>query len=245
MDRISQFGGGDWRAYEFAVNNSFSWNRIAGKSEHERGIAARMADMLAATEPHNEGSIRQASAGLDADARQVNDALYGMLATTTTEQAHDLVRAEERTRCGITAWVRLRGRFKQPEMTAIFDVVNFNWRAGVLEKRWRAFTRLVNHMSERMADNMLEMLVIQGMKTNGATAVHEALRLKYPQQWSSVVETLENYINTTEQQAPVAMDVSAVHKPTTESGARAGQGTVPGAGKGGGPQERGREKGRG
>ena len=232
-----KLNGKGWADFEFKIHNKYALGRVVGRSEHDRAVSGKMGDMLDACKEYDEATIVPISDGLDADAKMVNDAIYSMLAGETSGQAHEIVRSEEHRRCGITTWVRLRTRFKQPDMTAIIDVINFNWQ-GQLEERWRSFTRLVRNLSEKMADSILESLVITGLKTNGATAVHEALRLRCPQPWVSVVGTVENYVKTIHQDEDATpMDIGQV-----QNGKKGGKGKGD-KGKGKGKGDKGKGKG--
>ena len=196
--------------------------------------------MMEACKGYDETTIVPISEGLDADARMINDAIYSMLAGETSGQAHDIVRSGEHRRCGITTWVRLRERFKQTEMTQVMDVINFKWQ-GQLEERWRSFTRLVRSLSKPMADDTLEALVITGMKSLGATAVHEALRLRHPQPWESITATIENYVKTIHRdEEPVPMDIGQVQNGKKGKNREKGKGK---GGKGKGKGEAGKGKG--
>ena len=85
-----------------------------------------MLTMIAATDDCSVDTVRAAARSMDEARKDANGAMYGMLANTTVGRAHDLVRSEERSRCGITAWVRLRDRFSAGGASDYLDVFNFN-----------------------------------------------------------------------------------------------------------------------
>ena len=116
-----KLNGKGWADFEFKIHNKYALGRVVGRSEHDRAVSGKMGDMLDACKEYDEVTIVPISDGLDADAKMVNDAIYSMLAGETSGQAHEIVRSEEHRRCGITTWVRLRTRFKRPDMTSIID----------------------------------------------------------------------------------------------------------------------------
>ena len=94
MDKVTPLGdpGQDWGGFRLGISNGLAWAKVAGKSEAERHLAEGMVKLLKETEQRTVEEVRVAATALTGMSADINEALYGLLATTTTGRALDVVR---------------------------------------------------------------------------------------------------------------------------------------------------------
>ena len=115
------------------------------------------------------------------------DALYSMLAATTSGRAKELVKQGLSERNGMIAFGRTRERFgKTAGVANLSDVFQFHWTSpdSLKDKllRWQRLMRQVNMTS--LGDDARETLTIAGLEKAKERALEQHLRLRAPQTWT-------------------------------------------------------------
>ena len=113
-------------------------------------------------------------------------ALYGVLASTISGRAKELVKPHLSDRNGMVAFGRIRERFgKTAGVAKLTDVFQFQWTSSdSLEDRWLRWLKLMRQVNTTsLGDDARETLTIAGLERAKERSLEQHLRLCAPQTW--------------------------------------------------------------
>ena len=212
---------------------------IGGRSEAQRSAGRNITAILGAADSVSATSIADFVSQIDQkgpEFKQANVLLYHMLFQRTTGRAREVVRLQAQTKCGASAWLKLRERYGPMQATGLSDVLEFRWSGHPVDC-WRAFCTRVGRVRGMLSDEVLELLVTKGMGVCGAKALQEAIKLKSPQTWGDISEQVDKYVATMRMDGsgacePGPMEVDVVHTAPGKKSKEPAQWQAKGGGKG-------------
>ena len=241
FSEIPTFGGtdADWQTWREEVESALQMLEIGGRSEAQCSAGRNITAILGAADSISAATVADLVSQIDrkgAEFKQANVLLCHMLFQRTTGRAREVVRLHAQTKCGASAWLKLRERFGPMQATGLIDVLEFRW-SGHPEDNWRVFCTRVGRVREMLSDEVLELLVTKGMGMCGAKALQEAIKLKSPQTWSDLSDQVDRYVATMRMDGsgacePVPMEVDVVHTAPGKGRWEAEQRQTKGGGKG-------------
>jgi hypothetical protein len=132
-------------------------------------------------------------------AKAANDLLFTILALNTTGRATQIVTETTTKRSGVEAWVRLSERFsKTTGATSYAEILKYKWHGDKsLEDKWRDWTSKASRLPARSwSDAAKEALAIDAANISNHAALEQHVRLRSPQNWTSLVATIDSYLST-------------------------------------------------
>ena len=143
------------------------------------------------------------------------EALYSMLAATTSGRAKELVKQGLSERNGIIAFGWIRERFGNTAGVAkLSGVFQFQWTSpdSLEDKllRWQRLMRQVNMTS--LGDDARETLTIAGLEKAKERALEQHLRPRAPHTWTVLRASVDQYLRTTVDSGnqPTPLEIGAV-----------------------------------
>ena len=133
-------------------------------------------------------------------------ALYGMLASTTSGRAKELVKQGLSDRNGMIAFGRIRERFgKTAGVEKLTDVFQFQWTSSdSLEDKWLRWLKLMRQVNmTSLGDDARETLTIVGLEKAKERSLEQHLRLRAPQIWTVLCASVDQYLRTTVDASPI------------------------------------------
>ena len=118
-------------------------------------------------------------------------------------------------RSGVEAWARLRERFsKTTGATSYAEIFKYSWHGGKsFEDKWRDWTWKMQRLpAGSLSDAAKEALAIEAANISNQAALEQHLRLRSPQNWTSLVATVDSYLQTMYASGaePTPMEIGAI-----------------------------------
>ena len=197
--------GMQWEDYLFELQNAVEWRLVAksrratADARHECAAqyVRRYVRLLIDEGAHwivqgSEQEQRERTAGLKA--------LCGMLASTTSGRAKELVKQGLSDRNGTVTFGRIRERFgKTAGVAKLTDVFQFQRTSShsLADKwlRWLKLMRQVNLTS--LGDDARETLTSAGLEKAKERSLEQHLRLRAPQTWVVLCASVDQYLRST------------------------------------------------
>ena len=205
--------------FQFDMQNTLTYTAMTARGEMERGAAQVMMTILERggrmTLDESKNLVFTGTEEEQKQAKAANDLLFTILALNTTGRARQIVKETTSKRSGVEAWVRLRERFnKTTGATSYAETFKYNWHGGKsFEDKWRDWTSKTQRLpAGSLSDAAKEALAIEAANISKQAALEQHLRLRSPQNWTSLVATVDSYLQTMYASGaePTPMEIGAV-----------------------------------
>ena len=180
--------------FQLDMQNTLTYTAMTARGEMERGAAQVMMTILdrggRMTLDESKNLVFTGTDEEQKQAKAANDLLCTILALNTTGRARQIVKETTSKRSGVEAWVRPRERFsKTTGATSHAEIFKYNWHDGKsFEDKWRDWTSKMQRLpAGSLSDAAKEALAIEAANMSNQAALEQHLRLKNPQNWTSLV----------------------------------------------------------
>ena len=215
--------GLQWEDYLFELQNAVEWRMVMSRGQDERSQMHAMSLLLNTCSGMTNRVLIDDGARwmLQGDEQERENrtagvnALYSMLAATTSGRAKELVKQGLSGRNGMIAFGRIRERFgKTAGMAKLSDVFQFQWTSsGSLEDKWLRWQKLMRQVNmTSLGDDARETLTIAGLEKAKERALEQHLRQRALQTWTVLCASVDQYLRTTVDSSsqPTPMEIGAV-----------------------------------
>ena len=214
--------GLQWEDYLFKLQNAVEWRMVMSRGQDKRSQMHAMSLLLnTCSGMTNRVLIDDGTRWIlqgdeqERENRTVGvEALYSMLAATTSGRAKELVKGLS-DRNGMIAFGRIRERFgKIAGVAKLSDAFQFQWTSSdSLEDKWLRWQKLMKQVNmTSLGDDARETLTIAGLEKAKERSLEQHLRLRAPQTWTVLCASVDQYLRTAVDSSsqPTPMEICAV-----------------------------------
>ena len=209
--------------YLFELQNAVEWRMLMSRGQDERSQMYAMSLLLNTCEGMTNRVLIDDGARwiLHGEEQECENrtagvkALFGMLASTTSGRAKELVKQGLSDPDGMIAFGRIRERVGKTACVAkLSDVFQFRWTSSdSLEDKWLRWLKLMRQVNMTwLGNDARETLTIAGLEKAKERSLEQHLRLRAPQTWTVLCASVDEYLRTTVDSCsqPTPMDIGAV-----------------------------------